>query len=152
MILRILWQSALILALGAAGAWATWKWHPDRPELYLVSEDTAGPNEITVADALALEKQGRLVWLDARVRSEFDKGHVPGAFLLNLYEWVDLMRPVIEKLQEFPEYPVIVVYCDSQKCTASKEIRQNLLDTGLGDLDIRVLHGGWPAWQAAQKR
>lgn len=152
MILRIVWQSALILALGAAGAWATWKWNPDRPALYLVSESPAGPNEITAIEALALEKQKPgVLWLDARVRAEFDKGHIPGAVLLNTYEWVDLMRPVIEKLQEYPEYPVIVVYCDSQKCTASKEIREELLNTGLGDLDVRVLHGGWPAWQAAQK-
>ena len=64
MILRIVWQSALILALGVAGAWATWKWNPDRPELYLVSEDTAGPDEISVIEALALEKKGGVIWLD----------------------------------------------------------------------------------------
>jgi rhodanese-related sulfurtransferase len=149
MILRILWQSALLLALSVAGAWATWKWHPKRPELYLVIEQ-AGPGEITVTDALALEKQGRIIWLDARVRKEFEKGHIPGAFLLNLYEWEDLMRPVIETLQENQDR-TLVIYCDSQKCTASHDIRNRMTEWGLGDFDIRVLRGGWPAWQAARQ-
>ena len=151
MILRILWQSALILALGAAGAWATWKWHPERPELYLVSEDPAGPNEITITEALALEKKGGVLWIDARLRPQFDKEHIPGAVLLNLYEWEDLMVPLIQKLEESDGH-IIVIYCDSQKCTASKEIRERILNFGLREFDIRVLHGGWPAWKAAQKK
>lgn len=150
MILRILWQSAVIVSLGVAGALATYRWNPDRPELYLVIEDPAGPDEIAITDALSLEKQGEVIWLDARRRQEFDQGHIPGALLLNLYEWEDLMVPVIKKLEE-SQSPTVVIYCDSQKCSASKEIRTKLMDFGLGDFDIRVLHGGWPAWQAAKK-
>lgn len=146
MIRRILWQSALLLALGTAGALATYRWKDDRPELYLISEQ-AGPDEITVRDALALEKQGRVLWLDARRRSEFDKAHIPGAMLLNLYEWEDLVTPVVMSLSENMER-TIVIYCDAKKCEASRELRGKLLTSGLGDLDIRVLHGGWPAWQA----
>jgi rhodanese-related sulfurtransferase len=145
MILRICWQSALLLALGVAGALGTYHWKEDRPELYLVSEP-AGPDEITVRDAIALEKQGRVLWLDARRRSEFDKAHIPGAMLLNLYEWEDLVTPVVMSLSENMERTVII-YCDAKKCTASRELRDKLLTSGLGDLDIRVLHGGWPAWQ-----
>lgn len=147
MIVRLLWQSMLLLALGAAGGWATWKWNPERPELYLVSEQ-AGPDEITVAEAIALEKKDGVLWVDARRRSEYEKGHIPGALLLNVYEWDDLMMPVVHALGDGPRRPVIL-YCDAQKCSASKELRQRMLDFGLGDFDIRVLHGGWPAWKAA---
>ena len=78
MILRVLWQSAALLLLAAAAAWATWQWHPERPELHIISE-RAGPDEITVADAIALEKAKGVIWLDARRRPEFEKGHIPGS-------------------------------------------------------------------------
>ena len=149
MILRILWQSALLLALGTAGALATYYWHDERPELYLVSEQP-GPDEISITDALALEKAGGVLWLDARRRSEYDKAHVPGALLLNLFEWDDLMMPVVHALSDGPRRAVII-YCDAQKCAASKELRERMIQFGLGDIDIRVLHGGWPAWSAARR-
>jgi rhodanese-related sulfurtransferase len=151
MILRILWQSAALLLLAAAGAWATWRWHPERPELYLTAEP-AGPDEITVADALALEKEKGVIWIDARRRPEFEKGHIPGAFLLNIYEWDDLMMPVVHALGADDPRRTVIIYCDAQKCASSRELRERMLDFGLGDFDIRVLHGGWPAWQAAQKQ
>jgi len=147
MILRILWQSALLLVLASAAAWATWQWHPERPELYLVSE-RAGPDEITVTDAMALEKKEGVLWIDARRREQFDKGHIPGAMLLNTYEWDDLMLPVINALSDGPRRPVII-YCDAQKCSASRELREKIINFGLGEFEIRLLHGGWPAWQAA---
>lgn len=147
MILRILWQSALLLALAAAGAWATWRWHPERPELYLTGE-RAGPDEITVAHALALEKQKGVIWLDARVRAEFDKGHIPGAMLLNVYEWEELMFPVVQVLDADEPRRTIIIYCDAQKCATSRQLRDKLNELPIGERDIRVLHGGWPAWVA----
>lgn len=149
MILRILWQSAVLLALGVAGAWGTWKWHPERPVLRLI-EEQAGPGEITLKDALVLEREGRVLWLDARRRSEFDKAHIPGALLLNLYEWDDLMIPVVRALEEGPAR-TIVIYCDAQKCAASKELRERMMQWGLGDFDMRVLRGGWPAWEESRR-
>lgn len=150
MILRILWQSAVLLLLAGAGAWATYQWHPGRPELYLISE-RAAPDEITVADAAAFGKKDGVLWLDARRREQFDKGHIPGALLLNIYEWDDLMLPVINALGDGPRR-VVVIYCDGQKCSASRELREKIINFGLGEFDIRVLHGGWPAWQAAQTK
>jgi rhodanese-related sulfurtransferase len=150
MILRILRQSALLLLLAAAGAWATWRWHPERPELYLAAE-RAGPDEITVADAIALEKSNGVIWLDARQRSEIEKGHIPNALLLNTYEWNDLMFPVVQLLDADEPRRTIVIYCDAQQCAASRELRNRLNELPLGERDIRVLHGGWPAWHKAMQ-
>ena len=150
MILRILWQSAVLAVLTAAAAWTTYQWHPERPELYLVSE-SAGPGEITVSDAVALEKKESVLWIDARRRDQFDKGHIPGAMLLNIYEWDELMLPVVNVLSDGPRRTVIV-YCDAQKCSASRELRDKIINFGLGEFDIRLLHGGWPAWQSAQAK
>jgi rhodanese-related sulfurtransferase len=148
MILRILWQSALLLLLAAAGAWATWCWNPERPELYLTGEE-AGADEITLTEALALGKERKVVWLDARTRTEFDKGHIPEALLFNLYEWEDLAPKVVELLSDSDsKRTVIVIYCDSPKCSASHDIAEKMKQLPLGDWDIRVLHGGWQAWKA----
>lgn len=151
MILRGLWQTVLLMSLAAGAAWATWRWHPQRPELYLMSE-RAAPGEITLTDALALEKTKGVLWLDARPRAEFEKGHIPGAHLLNLYEWDDLMFPFMQVLEEKGASHTLVIYCDAQKCAASRELRDRLNELPLGELDIRVLHGGWPAWKAAQSK
>jgi rhodanese-related sulfurtransferase len=152
MIIRILWQSTLLLGLAAASAWATWRWHPDRPELYLTGEAASSPDEITVAEALAQGKKKTLVWLDARPRAEFDKGHIPEALLLNMYEWEDLVPPVIVLLDSLkPETTLMVIYCDSPKCSASHDVAERMKSLPLGDWDIRVLHGGWPAWQTKSK-
>ncbi|HWB07545.1 MAG TPA: rhodanese-like domain-containing protein [Verrucomicrobiales bacterium] len=149
MILRMVWQSALLLLLAAAGAWATYRWHPGRPELYITGELVTELNEISVSDALALEKAKGVIWLDARTRAEFNKGHIPGAMLLNTYEWVELAPAVIQFLSEAPEQRTIILYCDSQKCSSSHEVAEKMKEMPLGDWDIRVLHGGWPAWRAA---
>ncbi len=147
MILRIIWQGALLLLLAVGAAWATYRWHPERPELYLISE-LAGPDEITVSDAIAMEKAQGVLWLDARRREQFDKGHIPGAMLLNIYEWEELMMPVVNALSDGPRRTMII-YCDAQKCSSSRELREKIINFGLGEFDIRLLHGGWPAWKAA---
>jgi rhodanese-related sulfurtransferase len=150
MILRLVWQSVLLLLLAAAGAWATWKWNPNRPELYLVSEPAANSHEISVTAALALAKEKKVVWLDARTRKEYDKGHIPDALLFNLYEWEDLAVPVVQLLSDSdPKSTVIIIYCDSPKCSASHDIAEKMRQLPLGDWDIRILHGGWPAWKSA---
>ena len=145
MILRILWQSALLLSGSALAAWGTWKWHPGAPALYLV-EEQAGPGEITLADAVALASSRSVLWIDARKRDEFDKGHIPQAFLLNEYEWNDLVLPVVEAMSSAPEGQVIVIYCDAQKCAASKVIRDRMKDQIPAEREYFLLHGGWPAW------
>ena len=108
------------------------------------------PKTGPLPDAMALEKKGGVLWIDARRREQFDKDHIPGAMLLNIYEWDDLMLPVINALSDGPRRPVII-YCDAQKCSASRELREKIINFGLGEFEIRLLHGGWPAWQAATR-
>lgn len=149
MILRMAWQTALLLALAAAGAWGTWKWHPDAPPLSIVIEP-APPGEITVMDARRLLDAQRLIWLDARSSAQFAKGHIPGAIPLNEQEWEEQIAAVFDALQNDGGRSTVVIYCDAQRCEASKRIRDKMLTLPLGDFPIMVLHGGYPAWQAAQ--
>ncbi len=150
MIPRLLLQIASLLALTAAAGVLVWHFHPNRPELYLTQEE-AGPGEVTVAEALARAAAGPVVWLDARQSREFALEHIPGALSLNVADWENLLIAAFPALAEAPEGAAVVIYCDGQQCAASREIRDRLRQTPLGDRELLILRGGWPAWKAEGK-
>ena len=46
-----------------------------------------------------------------------------------------------------------MIYCDAQKCAASKTIMQRMEETGLAmNNEIHVLRGGWNAWKSSQNK
>ena len=148
MISRIFLQSLLLLLLAAGAGALVYRFHPDRPELYL-TRDAAGPGEVTVTEARARAAAGPVVWLDARHLPEFEAGHIPGALLLNEYDWENLLIAAFPAITEAPEATPVIIYCDGQQCTASRAVRDRLRQTPLGDRELLILRGGWPAWQAA---
>ena len=148
MISRIFLQSLLLLLLAAGAGALVYRFHPDRPELYL-TRDAAGPGEVTVTEARARAAAGPVVWLDARHLPEFEAGHIPGALLLNEYDWENLLIAAFPAITEAPEATPVIIYCDGQQCTASRAVRDRLRQTPLGDRELLILRGGWLAWQAA---
>lgn len=58
---------------------------------------------------------GEVLWVDARTRREYEKGHLPGAFRLNHVEWDSQIQPVLNAWR--PGMPV-VVYC-AKGCRAA---------------------------------
>ena len=142
------WLEALILSLLSGGAgFAAWKWHPRAPALFIVNESVA-EGEISVPNALALAKKDGILWDDARVKAEYDREHVPGAVLLNMEAFEDQMFELMNVFSANSK--PIVVYCDAQKCSQSHAVAERL--RGLGNGDVRVLRGGWPAWKQAAGR
>ncbi|MGI8603627.1 MAG: rhodanese-like domain-containing protein [Verrucomicrobiales bacterium] len=139
-------QAALLLVLSAAAAVLTYIFHPRAPALYLYQEPL-GPDEINFPLAHQLEQQGGVLWIDARARSEFEKHHIPGAYLLNEEEWDQLAFEIVDVLSS--NNKPIVIYCDAQRCEQSNRIAEKLRD--LGNQDVRVLKGGWQAWKNAPK-
>lgn len=115
--------------------------------LFLTAAAATGSHFLSVADVQS-RWQGQVLWIDARLREHFEKAHVPGALLLNEQELDALMIQHIEKLQDNKK--PVVVYCDGHACQASRKIRKYLMET-MALENVWVLHGGWPAWQAAQK-
>lgn len=148
MIARIFLQSVLLLALAAVAGALVYRFHPNRPELYL-TRDAAGPGEITVIEARAKAAAGPVIWLDARRQSEYEAGHIPEALLLNEYDWENLLIAAFPSITEAPEGAPVIIYCDGQECAASRAVRDRLRQTPLGDRELLILRGGWPAWQAA---
>ena len=145
MLARALSQSLILLLLASIAGALTYHFHPRRPALYLTQEK-APPGEITVADARARAAAGLVVWLDARRAPEYQTAHIPGALLLNEYDWENLLQAALPALAESAETTPIIIYCDGQQCAASRAVREKLQQTPLVDREILLLHGGWPAW------
>lgn len=150
MLQRLLLQSLLLMALAAMAGALVYHFHPERPELYLTHE-TAAPGEITVAEAKARAAAGPVLWLDARQEKEFQAGHIPGALLLNEYDWENLLIAAFPAITEAADGTPVIIYCDGQQCAASRAVREKLQLTPLGDRELLILRGGWLAWQAAPR-
>lgn len=84
---------------------------------------------------------GAAVFIDARSRSDFDKGHVPGA--LNVPH-AAASTDVPSEALVLPRSAVLVVYCEGGDCGSSLNLARILSEIGFGD--IRVVTGGWTEW------
>jgi 3-mercaptopyruvate sulfurtransferase SseA len=139
-------EAALLVALTFLAASATHWLHPRAPAWYLSAEKLA---EGEVNLPLIQEKwKGDVLWIDARTEERYKVAHIPGALLLNEQSFDQQLFDLIETLQS--NVKPVIVYCDAQKCEASKKVRIALTER-VGLSDVWVLHGGWPAWQAAQR-
>ncbi len=85
------------------------------------------------------------IWVDARPSDEFERDHVPGAILLNEDRWGEGLSEFLAK-QWSPEKK-IVVYCSSQSCNLAEDVARRLREEAKLPNEIRILKGGWEAWQ-----
>ena len=139
-------QALLLIALSIVGAVGTHLLHPRAPSWYLSGEPL---NEDEVSMAVIAEKwKGDVFWIDARIASQFEQEHVPGAVSLNEQNFHQALFDQIQTLQDLQK-PVII-YCDSEKCDASRKVREQLLQRVPLE-NIFILKGGWQAWQQARK-
>lgn len=117
----------------------------------LVIRPVEQPSDTHVASkVLGLEEtfrayqSGEAVFLDARPRSEFEKGHISGAFSLPEYKF-DEVYFTISELLAIEMY--LIVYCQGEDCDESMIVSQRLLEMGYKRVDIFL--GGWPEWENA---
>ncbi len=120
----VLWGVALIPAL--ITGLQTLKWGED-------------PNRVDLATILSWQEP--VIWVDARSREDYEAAHWPGAVLLNLDEWDDLVPGFLEVWD--PEKKV-VVYCDGGACRASEEVAGRIR-ADFGHEHVFVLNRGWDA-------
>ena len=83
-----------------------------------------------------------VLWVDARSADDYRTDHIPGAILLNLESWDELLPNFLD--QWSPEKKV-VVYCSAATCELSHEVAERLRKSGI--TSVFVLKGGWEAWK-----
>jgi rhodanese-related sulfurtransferase len=86
-----------------------------------------------------------VTWIDARPGDEFERDHIPGAVSLNEDRWGEGLAQFLGT-QWSPEKK-IVVYCSAASCNLAEDVARRLRKEAKLPNDIRILKGGWEAWQ-----
>lgn len=123
---------AMVLAAGSVF------FHPHRPPF-----DTELVHTEKIALHTALAWGDRTLWIDARSQKEFAQHHIPKAILLNEDNWQQQLDVFLE---QWDYDKIVVIYCNSDSCDASKAVALRLKQE-MDDLEqIYVLKGGWQEW------
>jgi rhodanese-related sulfurtransferase len=133
----------LIVGLACVGGALSARFHPHAPSFSEAVHDEGG---LSLVEARSLRGAH---WIDAREIRDFERGHVPGAILLNETRWEVLLPGFLEVWD--PDKP-IVVYCGNDACPAARNVRARLIrELGLDRARVFFLKGGlesWPDWNA----
>ncbi len=145
--MRTLAQAAVIVLAALLAAVGVHFLHPQAPP-WRAQEEPLKDDEVTMA-IIQERWQGKVLWVDARLRQEYEAGHIPGALLINEQELELQLGELFEEHFQDNTLP-IVVYCGLETCQASRKVA-DYLRTFLQTMEVRVLKGGWEAWKAARQ-
>jgi rhodanese-related sulfurtransferase len=100
---------------------------------------------VSIQEARALFLTQGAVFVDARPAASYAAGHIQGAINLPTEDLDSFFARAMAEVQ--PD-TLLIVYCDGESCTLSKEVAEDL--TGRGYPHVRVLVNGWTIWQDAK--
>ena len=87
--------------------------------------------------------QKSAVFLDARSRDDYARGHISGAlsFPINEFE-----RRLEDFRKQFDEQTYFVTYCSGRECEDSHMLAHRLFENGYWEVSVFI--DGLPAWEA----
>ena len=145
---KALWQASVIIVIAAALGIGTNALRvggiplvQDRPPEELMRDDQSNRTDISLEDAARLFHGRGALFLDARSRDEYSRGHIRGSRSLPLHD-VDLYLE--EATGDVSPGTPIITYCDGEACTLSRDLAEILKEFGFED--VRVLVNGWTLW------
>lgn len=138
----VLRQAVLLIGLAFLPAIGQALYFRGNPALQAKPRDA---QEVKLAQAQAWGDA--VLWVDARPQEEFEKGHVPGALLLNEDDWNGLLPAVLAAWKPAGK---VVVYCSRESCNASHGVAERLRNEA-GLKNVYVLPGGWEEWEEGEK-
>ena len=105
--------------------------------------------EVSLSDVELFWSAKKGVIIDARPRSIYSRGHIPGALCVTPgYEFSESYASVSKQLEADKAQPIIV-YCTNRWCGMSDALYTKL--TGMGYTNVRVFRDGYSSWQAAKE-
>ncbi len=105
---------------------------------YCPPKEALGEGEVCIESVR--EEEG-VLWVDARVRSDFEKATAPAAILISAHPDEDPQLQIAEEAEALVQAQKIIVFCRSQACESSKVIAKLILESGL-HTEVKTLHGG----------
>jgi rhodanese-related sulfurtransferase len=124
---------------------------PQQAEPQQQAPPAADGNYITVERARQLFDaqfvgNRQVVFIDARARDIFEKGHVEGAMSLPAGE-LGPMLPA--KVRNYLTGALVVIYCQGAECSDSHDVAKRLQAANIDIKPIFIFRDGYPAWVAA---
>lgn len=145
--MTVIGQLAVIAAISFSASAITWKVSgPPRRDV-VCDPATLKPHEICLAQVM--EKwQGKVLWIDARSRSDWETNGVPGSILWNLDANEDFQKFEADAMERLIEGPPVIVYCNEGNCGISMQVVERILKLEVTG-EVYALHGGSGALKAA---
>jgi len=103
------------------------------------------PGEICLEE-VTRRWEGKVLWIDARQRVDWEKNGMPGSLLWNLTE--DEQTFEAAAMERLVEGLPVIVYCDSASCGVSTQIAAKIRALEVAP-EVHSLHGGAEALKAA---
>ena len=106
----------------------------------------ATPLRGTWAEVKPLVESGRIVLVDARPRTDFDAGHIPGAVCL---PFKSLQAEIKAFMAAHPPSTPLAIYCANANCGTSSQLAAALTQA-YRYKDVCYLPGGYQEWRNAE--
>ena len=114
-----------------------------RAELQAAGLQLATSNQVIAWFADPRRLTGHLVFVDARNEADYQRGHVPGAWLFDPYQPEKYFPAVVPPAQAAD---IIVVYCHGGDCDDSLSAATLLKQVGVSAEKMYVYGGGFGEW------
>jgi rhodanese-related sulfurtransferase len=145
------WQCGIILAMAIALGLCINQFRDDRLPLFAdrsmeasLTTRSGARLDISLIEAKKLFFQKAAVFIDARPKEDFEKGHIKGAKSL---PWHDVDQRFMAVTGNLSLDTTIITYCDGQACELSRHLANFLIDAGFSH--VRILLNGWTKWRNA---
>lgn len=141
-------QLAVVLTISLAAATTTY-WIKGPPERGVRCDSAALPPDEVCLERVTREWQGRVLWIDARPRSDWERNGMAGSLLWNLDTNENMQAFEAAAAERMLEGARVIVYCSNENCGTSRQVAERIKALQLGN-EVFVLHGGWRALAAAK--
>lgn len=133
------------VSLIAAGGTFLFTGPPAR--MFICDPATLKPGEICLQQ---IPLDMNVLWVDARLRKDWEKSGVTGSILWNLDPAENMQVFEAEAAMRIMESPRVIVYCGDENCGISRQIADRILGLQLS-AEVSVLRGGWRALKEAKR-
>ncbi len=148
---RAAWQLGVILVLAVCLGISVNRFRSNRLPLFaarsmetILTTPSGVRMDISLTKAKELFFQHAAVFIDARPKADFEKGHIKGARSL---PWQDVDQRFMAVTKNLSVDTTIITYCDGEACELSRHLANFLLDAGFNH--VRILLNGWTKWRDA---
>lgn len=146
-------QMLVVAALSLATAFAANALHPEGIETgrdYFAKPQHSFPTltteEFEDYAEFADSGEGDVIYVDARRRAQYERGHVPGAWNVPRND-NDALEALIAVAKE-PSVATIVIYCQGGNCEDSIFLAEDLVYRhGVDPSIVYIYEPGWEEWQ-----